>query len=245
MNKVWICQSKIAGIPLYLPEQRVNLYSLEELCYYLCQDAEVIEEQFFDEKLVLWLERELELTELCERLREGIAQGKRGFWCMEVILWESGYYTKEEIEKVMETVSRIVQAKPEERKKLRADRMLQEGRYKVALQEYQQLVLKDNPDKLLASHIWHNMGTAYARQFLFERAAECYEKAYTMGRMEESRQQYLVARACAERQNLEEGENITEGKDLQKVKEQEGILRYEEEVYRKLEKLVEEYMRSE
>ena len=52
MNKVWICQSKIAGIPLYLPEQRVNLYSLEELCYYLCQDAEVIEEQFFDEKLV-------------------------------------------------------------------------------------------------------------------------------------------------------------------------------------------------
>ncbi|WP_075719092.1 hypothetical protein [Roseburia sp. 499] len=245
MNKVWICQSKIAGIPLYLPEQRVNLYSLEELCYYLCQDAEVIEEQFFDEKLVLWLERELELTELCERLREGIAQGKRGFWCMEVILWESGYYTKEEIEKVMETVSRIVQAKPEERKKLRADRMLQEGRYKVALQEYQQLVLKDNPDKLLASHIWHNMGTAYARQFLFERAAECYEKAYIMGRMEESRQQYLVARACAERQNLEEGENITEGKDLQKVKEQEGILRYEEEVYRKLEKLVEEYMRSE
>lgn len=245
MNKVWICQSKIAGIPLYLPEQRVNLYSLEELCYYLCQDAEVIEEQFFDEKLVLWLERELGLTELSERLREGIAQGKRGFWCMEVVLWESGYYTKEEIEKVMETVSRIVQAKPEERKKLRADRMLQEGRYKVALQEYQQLVLKENPDKLLASYIWHNMGTAYARQFLFERAAECYEKAYTMGRMEESRQQYLVACACAERQNLEEGTNIAEGKELQKVKEQEGMLRYEEEVYRKLKKLVEEYMRSE
>lgn len=245
MSKVWICQSKTAGIPFYLSEQNINLYSFEELCYYLYKNAEVIEEQFFDEKLLDWLERELGLTELCDKLRGGIEQGKRGYWCMEMILWESGYYSKDELEKVSETVSEIVQAKPEERKKLRADRMLQERRYKGALREYQQLLLQENPDKYLVSRIWHNMGTAYAGQFLFERAAECYEKAYTIGHVEESRQQYLMACSCVDGQNPEESTVLSENQRLQQVKEQEGLLRYEEEVYRKLEQLVAEYMRSE
>lgn len=245
MSKVWICQNKTADIPFLVEEQRVNLYSLEELCYYLYHNIDVIEESFLDERLFVWLEQELNLKALCEKLRKGIAQGQNGFWCMEVLLWESGYYTKKELEAVQETVSRMVQAKPEERGKLRADRMLLDGKYKRAVRAYQQLLLQEVPDRLLESRIWHNMGTAYARQFLFERAAECYERAYTMGRMEESRQQYLMACACAEKENPPENTVTSENKELRQVKEQEGILRYEEEMYQRLEQLTEEYMRSE
>lgn len=233
MSKVWICQRKTAGIPLYLTQQQINLYSFEELCYYLYQNAEVIEETLFDEKLILWLEKELELTGLCEKLRKGLNQGKDGFWCMLMILWESGYYTKEELKKVETIITQIVQAKPEERKKLQADRMLQEGRYKGALREYLQLIPMSE-DKMFESKIWHNMGTAYARQFLFVRAAECYKKAYELGDEEESRQQYLLAAAYGEGQKLEEN-RVSFQEEQQSVKEG----------YERLEQLVEEYMRSE
>ncbi len=245
MSKVWICKKKTADIPFLLEEQRINLYSFEELCYYLYHNVDVIEESFFDEKLLVWLEQELNLNALCGKLREGIAQGQKWFWCMEEILWESGYYTKKELETVQETVSRMIQARPEERRKLRADKMLLEGKYKRAVREYQQLLLQDVPDRLLESKIWHNMGTAYARQFLFERAAECYERAYTMGRMEESRQQYLTACACAEGENLGEEIIISKDEKLKLVREQEGMIRYEAEMYQRLEQLAEEYMRSE
>lgn len=234
MSKIWICQKKTASIPLYLMQQQINLYSLEELCYYLYQNVEVIEETFFDEKLILWLEKELELTSLCEKLRKGLAQGKAGFWCMLVILWESGYYTREELKKAETIITQIVQANPEERKKLQADRMLQEGRYKGALREYVQLIPMST-DKMFESKIWHNMGTAYARQFLFAQAAECYKKAYELGDEEESRQQYLLAAAYGEGQKLEENRVSFQEEQQQPVKE----------VYEKLEQLVEEYMRSE
>ena len=244
MSKVWICQNKTAGIPLYLTQQQINVYSLEELCYYLYQNAEVIEETFFDEKLLLWLEKELGLASLCEKLRTGLAQGKDGFWCMLVLLWESGYYTREELERIETIITQIVQAKPEERKKLQADRMLQEGRYKGAMWEYLQL-LNLSTDKMFESKIWHNMGTAYAKQFLFQRAAQCYKKAYELGDNEESRQQYLLATAYAEGQKLEENRVPFREEQLRQVREQEDIWRYEKEVYLRLEQLVEEYMRSE
>lgn len=244
MSKIWICQNKTADIPFFLEEKKLNLYSLEELCYYLYVNAEALEEQFFDERLFVWLEKELELIELCKELREGMAQGKDSFWCMEKLLWESGYYTKEEVKKVEESVRRIIQAKPEERKKLRADKMLLEGKCKSAVREYQQLLQQEDIDKLLESKIWHNMGTAYARQFLFARAAECYEKAYTLGRMEESRQQYLIACAWAEGEKTEEV-GIQEDTGLQQIREQEGFVRYETEVYQRLEQLAKDYVRSE
>lgn len=245
MSKVWICREKTAEVPFWVEEQKINLYSLEELCYYLYQNVEVLEEDFFEERLLAWLERELKLTGLCERLREGMSQGKNGFWCMEMLLWESGYYTRTELEELEKTISLMVQAKPEERGKMRADKLLLDGKYKGAVREYQHLLQQGLSDRSVESKVWHNMGTAYAGQFLFRRAAECYEKAYTMGRREESRMQYLTACAFAEGELPENTEMAKKNQELQQLKEQAGIVAYEEEIYQRLEHLAQEYMRNE
>lgn len=243
MSRIWICQGKTAEIPFLVEKQNINLYSLEELCYYLYQNAEVIEEAFFEERLFQWLEKELEQKELADRVRTGVLQGKSGYWCMEVILWESGCYTKAEVKKIRETLLRVQQADPIERKKLLADRMLSGKKYKSAAREYQQLLL-EMTDGELKGRIWHNLGTAYAGQFLFARAAECYEKAYKLGHLEESSRQYLAARACAEGE-LQEEYAMAEDTRLHQLRETEGFLPYETEVYQALEQLAEEYMRSE
>lgn len=76
MSKIWICQSKTADIPFVLEEQNIKLYSFEELCCYLYQSTENIEESFFDERLLTWLEKELYMTRLCTQLRQGLEEGK-------------------------------------------------------------------------------------------------------------------------------------------------------------------------
>ena len=59
MSRVWLCEETTAEYPFFLEEERVNLYSFEELCYYLYQNTGVLEESFFNEKLCQWLEEEL------------------------------------------------------------------------------------------------------------------------------------------------------------------------------------------
>ena len=240
MSKVWICQGTTADIPFFLEDLKVNLYSFEELCYYLYQNIEILEGTFFDEKLLLWIEEELALTELCEELRNGIQQGKNSFWCLKKLLWESGYYTKKELEHIEKNVMQVERVGPEERGRLKADKMLRNGKYKSAIWEYRKLLKQEQMESMLESKIWHNMGTAYAGLFLFARAEECYEKAYTMGRMEESRQQYLLARAWVEGQRPEEMTVIAEDNRLRHIRETKGW-----GTYQKLEQLAEEYMRSE
>lgn len=243
MSKIWICQSKTADIPFTLKEKNISLYSFEELCYYLHRNTEAIEEELFGEQLLNWLESELHMTRLCEQLRQGLEEGRNVFWCIGKLLWESGYYTRKEIEDIQKIAVDTLRADPVERSKRKADRLLLNGNYKRAVREYR-LLLQENMERQMESRIWHNMGTAYAGQFLFARAAECYEKAYELGRLEESRKQYLSALACAEGTVSDETESSIQS-ELQQVKEEQGFRQYETAVYQKLEKLAEEYMRSE
>ena len=50
--------------------------------------------------------------------------------------------------------------------------------------------------KELIGNIWHNLGTAYARLFLFQEAMNCYEKAYALNGNPESKIENQVARQC-------------------------------------------------
>ena len=94
MSRVWICEEVTAEHPLFLEEERLNLYSFEELCCYLYQNTGVLEESFFHEKLCLWLEQEVGRQELSEKLRQGIGQERSGCWCMEQILKDGGFYLR-------------------------------------------------------------------------------------------------------------------------------------------------------
>lgn len=202
MGRIWLCHEKTAEIPFFVESRKVHLYSLEELCYYLYLNMEQVEESFFEESLFGWLERELHLEQLAEQLRMGNAEGRHRFWCVEQILGASGYYSEEELRSLHRMAEEIASQSPAERCKGKADQMLAEGRYKRAVWEYQKLLklpeLSENAD--MKGRIWHNMGTAYARQLLFEAAAGCYKQAYETGKQEESRKEYLLSLSWAKGQ---------------------------------------------
>ncbi len=205
MGKIWLCEEKIAEHPFFLEEAGVDLYSFEELCYYLYENTGTLEESFFNEKLCLWLEQEIGQIELCARLRRGIDQEKSGCWCMEQILQAGGFYNSKELEDALKTAKHMENKEPLDREKLRGDRLLKAEKYKDAVMEYKKAIAgakQEAEDEKTIGNIWHNMGTAYARQMLFEQAAECYEKAYDIGQNEESKNSYLLALASKDGQRF-------------------------------------------
>lgn len=245
MGKVWLCEEKTAEHPFFLEEECKNLYSFEELCYYLYENTGIVTESFFNEKLCQWLEMEVGQEKLSRCIREGIRREQNGCWCMEQILRAGGYYNSVEIKEALHASERMVNKSPLEREKLRADRFLKEGRYRDAIIEYQRILgqtKQEEENSEIVCRIWNNMGTAYVRQMLFEQAVDCYKRAYECGQDERSREHYLLSLACLDGQIPEnESEEI---KSLQMLEEKRQLgdrMGYEELLENILRKLREEY----
>ena len=63
-----LCLLPQAKKPYYIENIRMNIYSLEELCFYLYNNACLIDESLLNERLLDWLRDELGLTRLYRQL---------------------------------------------------------------------------------------------------------------------------------------------------------------------------------
>ncbi len=245
MGRVWLCDDQLAKQPLEV-SAGISLYSFEELCYYLYHNVESVEESFFNEYLCQWMAKELGKQELSEQILEGLAQEMSGCWCMEQILQAGGYYNIEEMNQVLRTAETMKSKTPAQRAKLRGDRFLRSGRYKKALLEYL-AALEEDGDLFFQGQVWHNLGTLYAKQFLFTQAAECYKHAYETGQQVESSEAYLLALACQEGKAPKPQNPKMAGllEDLREMKQSGNRSSYENAIEDLLLQLRAEYRKSE
>lgn len=250
MGRVWLCEESTAEHPFYLEEEGKHISSFEELCLYLYQNTGTLAESFYNEKLCQWIGQELGLEALSMRLQQGIRQERSGCWCMGQILQAGGFYNSKEIEAALVTAERMENKGPLDRAKLRGDRLLKAEKYRDAVAEYRKIILQaeeglENPAAI--GCIWHNMGTAYARQMLFEQAAECYGEAYQAGQREESKEAYLLALACKDGQRLQPAPDRLAGvrQELWEKKQAGDRSGYEGLLESTLQELRAEYRKSE
>ena len=99
MGRVLLCVGKYADKPYFLERLYVNVYSAEELCYCLMQNAFLIGKEIVDEGLAEWLETECGQIELAAGLREMVKAGCGAAGFAGKILDDIGYGSREEIEK--------------------------------------------------------------------------------------------------------------------------------------------------
>ena len=79
------------------------------------------------------------------------------------------------------------------------NKLMEKKRYLSSIYEYRRLLDKEevkSEKPPLIGNIWHNLGTAYARLFLFEEAAKCYEKAYSLNEDQSSLNALLKSYCC-------------------------------------------------
>lgn len=199
MGELLLCHETIASMPYYAETAGINIYSMEELCYYIAGNCYLLDKSFMNEELCTWIEKQMKRYKLADRLRNLMRDsGKLSDFVM-AILEDCAYCTPPEIQKILTSIRQMEGKSDFECSKLRADQLVKRGKYLAAIYEYKRLL--DAPESkkenaLMRGNIWHNLGTAYAQLFLFEEAADCYERAYELNESGESLREWLMCCQC-------------------------------------------------
>ena len=86
MGSLILCHKKKASQPYKITRIHRKIYTIEELCYYLCNNLYLIDYTIMNEKICEWLYSELDMKELARDLLDLLQKNGRlnssyfGFW---------------------------------------------------------------------------------------------------------------------------------------------------------------------
>lgn len=260
MGRLILCYSKKAEKPYYIKNMNINLYTIEELCYYLYYNIYLIDENVINDELIRWIEEELDLTDLSEILN--VNRGNIKNLTMSIFNY-TGYISDDDMEETGKLLTRIDGQSDVEKKMDRAKHLLNSKKYVESILEYQSLI--DIDDEYQKVNILNNMGVAYANLFLFRDAAKCFKEAYEIGEDKEIYNQFLYALAFSSKEEVsdlamnvsEDYEHLLDAKRKDtlldetndKLREFQDVLNYKNEnqismYYKGLRKLLEDWKKE-
>lgn len=196
MGKLIICNGKEAYIPYYFKMTNTKVYSIEELCYYVFNNVELLSEDFFGEPLIRWLEDELNLKDTADKLRDKKSKACSFKEIAVSILCSCDYYTEPEIKEFIHNLDELVQLSPYEKLKKKADNYLKYRQFAEAATTYEK-ILDGEEVKSLSSEeygtILHNLAIIKIHMIGMAEAAESFKEAYERNKNPESLKQYFMA----------------------------------------------------
>ena len=196
MGKLIQCSSPLALTPYHFRLTDTNVYSMEEVCYYIWHNIYMIQEEVFDRGFVMWIEKELHMEETSHKLACLIQDHKNLKDIVVTICCSCDYYDEEEINALIRLMDEIEQMPAYARKKHKGDTYLACHSYEKALEEYEKVFESDevlHAEKEAYGSIFHNMGVAYSNLAEFRKAAEYFLKAYEQNKKDASLSQGLFA----------------------------------------------------
>lgn len=195
MGGLMLC-SRQAEKPYFISEFNLNVYSVEEIAYYLYNNVYFVDSSFFCSELAAYIREELQNPHLAQEIEKLIKfKGTYAEFVL-LIVKASDYYDSDEIKELEYILDKIGNKTVDERMVIRADILMRNRRYSQAFKIYKDILFKKNPDKLpeeTLSQIWYNMGIVYAKRFEYIRAAECFAKACQYNADEEKAQKLILA----------------------------------------------------
>lgn len=211
MGSIILCHKKKARQAYEISQVHRRIYTIEELCFYLCNHLYLIDYTIMNSRLCDWLEEELELSELAEILRQSLNQNGSPEQFAMTILAHSSIYTTAELNQIQSVLNKLKNQKPIEKQKYKADNLLESGAVKQAILIYQSIVhgeSDDSVDKKFYGRVYACLGSAYGRLFLYEEAAKMYEAAFQICEEEAMLKAYIYA--CRQYMPREEYKRLLE-----------------------------------
>lgn len=194
MGSLILCYKRKAKQPYEITRIHRKIFTIEELCYYLCNNLYLIDYTIMNEQLCDWLEEELALTELAQHLRQSLKQHGSVEQFVLTILAHASIYTNAELRRIQNVLEHLKNQKEIERKKYKADNLLESGAVKPAILIYQSIVHGDHDDSVggtFYGRVYGCLGAAYGRMFLYEEAAKMYEAAFQICEEDSMRKAYV------------------------------------------------------
>lgn len=180
-----LCRQETVTHPLYVEELGIHVHSSQELSYVIYHNPLMAMDDFVDERLITFIRDELDMEFLASRLEKWIGTGENTDELLFIILQECGYYTAGEIKQFHQKTTAYRKLPPAEYAKQRADFLFEKKQYGKAVALYERILELPRDryiNDIFYGKIFHNLGSAYARIFHFEKAAQAFDKAYTLTR---------------------------------------------------------------
>ncbi|HKM35084.1 MAG TPA: hypothetical protein VJY54_10135 [Lachnospiraceae bacterium] len=206
MGRVILCTGEYASSPYQFENIGVKVYSAEELCYVLKENAFLLDREIVNKKLVRWIDECLGLPELSGALYPLLHQKTSVGAFAGIILHHVKFYDRETIRSIEEIYRKSANLNAYEKMKTRVDYMVSNGRYAMAIVEYEAL-LNELPKQSVEMNakVLHNKAVAMCGLFLFKEAAETFMRSYRLQPSSET----LISYLAAKRLSMEEGDYIT------------------------------------
>ena len=132
--------SKKSDVPYRIADTDVDIYSIEELAYYLCNNVYFVDDSFFKQGLIDYIEKQLGLKKIAKRLKFAMGQKADFAELVMIIVAGSLYYNDQEIKTFERELKAISSKSMLERMKARADMLYENGRIGGAKQVYENIL---------------------------------------------------------------------------------------------------------
>lgn len=180
MEGFLICTGKRTNQPLFIYDTKINIFSVEELCYYIIENIDTLDKRLFDDRLVEFLKR-CERADLALRI-EALTQSDAALEeFARAVFSYVNYCGSSETEHLCAKIKSYEGQPVEERLKAVGDALLRNKKYSLAGKQYRRLLemdVNEYMDDVFYGKIWHNLGVTYARMLYFKSAMDCFKKAY-------------------------------------------------------------------
>lgn len=204
--RISVCVGDYASTPYCVPGIEMNVYCLEELCFVLKENAFLLDFSIMNDELTDWIDRECGLRELARVLHPMIHKKGSLSAFVAAILSFTGLYDRQVQAETEQILKQGAGLSSIEKKKRQADYLVKNKKYNMAVKEYERLIGKwqenvEEGEPLPAAEclalIWHNKGVALAGLMIYEKAAECFLKAYELEERRDFYRDYLAAKRMA------------------------------------------------
>ena len=194
MGKLILCDGLVAKKPYHFNLTNTNIYSLEELGYYLYHNIYTISVKDFGQEFFQWVQEELKREDLVEKWSDILNKSRDIKDIVISILCSTDYFSKLEVESMVKTIDMINGLSPIGKKKIKADNYLRYENYEHAAKEYEEIIYQDAADEFSAhefGNILHNLAVAHIQLKALEQAEKELKQAYSLNKNEESLKEYL------------------------------------------------------
>ena len=203
-----VCVGNYAKTPYCIAGLEQEVYSMEELCYCLKENAFLLDVSIMNDDILKWIEKECGLKELSDALYPLVhKQGALSAFVV-MILDYTGFYNLSAVNEVEQTLKRGAGLSQIEKRKTRIDYLAKKKRYVAALLGYDDLLSQwqqtGAPNPEVRADILYNKGVVLAGMMLYGQAAQAFWEAWQQAGRTDDFKAYLAAK----RMELSEGDYI-------------------------------------
>lgn len=195
MGNIYQCVGRYAQEPYIFKMTMTRVYCIEELCFYMVQNADILDEHFANMELVNWIEDECALPELAKKLKGVLRTSIKPESFVRTILEEICYIDEKEMKELERVIRSGRLLSKTQREKVLADYFFHNRHYALAFGAYEEwLANNDDAQDSEKAAVYKCLGSVYARLFYFSDAAEMFDKAYQMSGDEDALLHFLFAK---------------------------------------------------